>query len=125
LEEVWKSDASLSCHYNTPVRVGDYLYGIDGRQEGGAARLRCVEWKTGKVMWSVDKFGCASLIAVDGGILAVNESGEATRFDASEKAFAERGRFSVLKGTVRAAPALADGLLFVRNEKQLTCVSLK
>ncbi len=125
LTEVWKSDKSLSCHYNTPVRVGEYLFGIDGRQEGGGARLRCVAWKTGDVKWSVDKFGCASLIAVDGGILALTESGELVGFDASEKAFAERGRVSLLKGTVRAAPVLSDGRLYVRNEKQLVSVGLK
>jgi len=125
LTEVWKSDKSLSCHYNTPVRVGEYLFGIDGRQEGGGARLRCVAWKTGDVKWSVEKFGCASLIAVDGGILALTESGDLVGFDASEKAFAERGRVSLLKGTVRAAPVLSDGRLYVRNEKQLVSVGLK
>ena len=32
-EEVWSGDKSLSNHYNTPVLVKDYLYGIDGRQD--------------------------------------------------------------------------------------------
>src|SRR5262249_11630025 len=46
--EVWKGDDSLSCHFGTPVYHKGFLYGFDGRQEEGA-RLRCVEWKTGKV----------------------------------------------------------------------------
>jgi outer membrane protein assembly factor BamB len=125
LTEVWKSDKSLSCHYNTPVRVGEFLFGIDGRQEGGAARLRCVDWMTGEVKWSVDRFGCASLIAVDAGMLAVTEAGELVGFEASEKAFTERSRVSILKGVVRAAPALADGMLYVRDEKRLVGVRLK
>jgi outer membrane protein assembly factor BamB len=125
LTEVWKSDKSLSCHYNTPVRVGDHLFGIDGRQEGGGARLRCIDWKTGEVKWSAERFGCASLIAVDGGLLAVTDAGELVGFGADAKAFAERGRVPVLKGVVRAAPALANGQLIVRDEKRLVCVSLK
>jgi outer membrane protein assembly factor BamB len=124
-EEVWANDRSLSCHYNTPVRVGEYLYGVDGRQEGGGARLRCVAWKTGEVKWSVDRFGVASLIAVDGGLLAVRETGELVRFAADPAGFKEQTRAKVLDGTVRAAPALADGRLYVRDEKRLVCVKLK
>ena len=75
--------------------------------------------------WSVDRFGCASLIAVDGGLLAVTESGELVRFAASEKAFQEMSRAKVLTGITRAAPALADGRLFVRDETKLVCVKLK
>jgi outer membrane protein assembly factor BamB len=123
--EVWASDRSLSSHYNTPVLVGDYLYGVNGRQEGGAAHLRCVEWKTGAVKWSVPRFGCASLIAVDGGLLAVTEAGELVRFAADPAGYKEQARAKVLDGVVRAAPALSDGRLFVRNEKRLICVTLK
>lgn len=124
-EEVWANDRSLSSHYNTPVRVGEYLYGVDGRQEGGSARLRCVEWATGTVKWSVDRFGCASLIALDGGLLAITERGEAVRFDADPTAFHERARVAILTGTVRAEPAIQSGRLYIRDEKQLVCVKLK
>jgi len=125
IEEIWASDAAISAHYNTPVRVGEFVYGIDGRQEGKAARLRCIAWKTGKVQWTQEKFGIAGLIAVDGGLLAVTEDGEAVRFDASEKKYAERARAEVLPGVIRAAPALSDGKLYVRSEKELVCVKLK
>jgi outer membrane protein assembly factor BamB len=124
LEEVWANDRALSCHYNTPVRVGDYLYGVHGRQEG-VAQLRCVEWKTGAVKWTVPRFGTASLIAVDGGLLALTEAGELIRFDASADAFKERARAKVLDTPTRAAPALADGRLFARDGTKLVCVKLK
>ncbi|HVK17682.1 MAG TPA: PQQ-binding-like beta-propeller repeat protein [Fimbriiglobus sp.] len=124
-DEVWTNDRSLSSHYNTPVLVGDHLYGVHGRQEGGGAQLRCVEWKTGEVKWTVERFGVASLLAVDGGLLAVREGGELVRFEANPQAFKETARAKVLDGTVRAAPALSDGRLFLRDEKRLVCVKLK
>jgi hypothetical protein len=124
-DELWSGDRSLSCHYDTPVLVGDHLYGLDGRQEGGGARLRCVEWKSGEVKWSVDRFGCASTLAVDGGLLAVTERGELVRFEASPKSYKELARAKVLDGVTRAAPALSDGRLFVRDDKRLVCVKLK
>jgi outer membrane protein assembly factor BamB len=124
-DEVWSNDRSLSCHYNTPVLVGEYLYGVHGRQEGGAAQLRCVEWKTGAVKWSQERFGCASLIAVDGGLLAVTEGGLLVRFDADPGGYKERAVAKVLDSTTRAAPALADGRLYVRDEKKLVCLKLR
>ncbi|HSQ58306.1 MAG TPA: PQQ-binding-like beta-propeller repeat protein [Gemmata sp.] len=133
LTEVWPNknrltmgnDRTLSSQYNTPVRVGDYLYGVHGRSDGAAAQLRCVEWKTGAVKWSEQNFGVASLIAVDGGVLALTEGGELVRFDATTEGYKERGRATILSKPTRAAPALADGRLFARDGSKLICVKLK
>jgi outer membrane protein assembly factor BamB len=125
LEEVWSGDKSLSSQYNTPVRVGEYLYGTHGRSDVGTAAMRCVEWKSGAVKWSEANFGVASVIAVDGGILALTEGGDLVRSDASPDGYKERARASILTKPVRAAPALANGRLFARDGKQLVCVSLK
>ena len=125
LEEVWANDKSLSSQYSTPVRVGDYLYGVHGRADVGTAILRCVEWKTGAVKWSEANFGVASLIAVDGGLVALTEAGELVRFDAAPEGYKERGRAAILTKPTRAAPALADGRLFARDGTKLVCVKLK
>lgn len=125
LTEVWANDKSLSSQYNTAVRVGEHLYGTNGRSDTGVAQVRCVEWKTGTVKWSRPNFGVASVLAVDGGVLALTEGGELVRFDASADTYTERARAAVLTKPTRAAPALANGLLFARDEKKLVCVSLK
>lgn len=125
LEEVWANDTSMSCQYSTPVLVGEYLYGTHGRADTKTGELRCVNWKTGEVKWAEKGFGVAHVIAIDGGLLAVTETGEVVRFEASEKGYKEAARAQVLDGVVRAAPALADGRLYVRNEKQLASVKLK
>jgi hypothetical protein len=87
--------------------------------------LRCVEWKTGAVKWSQPKFGSTSLIAVDGGLLGVVESGDIVRFEASPEGYKEKARAAILGAPTRAAPAFADGRLFIRDGKQLVCVKLK
>jgi outer membrane protein assembly factor BamB len=133
LAEVWPNpgktsmgnDKTLSSQYSTPVRVGDYLYGVHGRADVGTAELRCVEWKTGAVKWGAPKFGVASLIAADGGLVALTEGGDLVRFDASPDGYKERARANVLAKPVRAAPALADGRLFARDGSKLVCVKLK
>jgi outer membrane protein assembly factor BamB len=124
VEDVWSNDKSLSCQYNTPVRVGDYLYGVHGRADVGNAILRCVEWKTGAVKWSRPQFGVGTLIAVDGGILALTEGGDLVRFDASPEKYQERARAKILGKPTRAAPALADGRLYARDGTKLVSVKL-
>lgn len=125
LTEVWANDKTMSSQYNSPVRVGEFIYGVHGRSDVGTAQLRCVEWKTGTVKWSEANFGVASLVAVDGGLLALTEAGDLVRFDASPDGYKERGRASILGKPTRAAPALADGRLFARDGSKLVCVSLK
>jgi outer membrane protein assembly factor BamB len=125
LNELWSGDKSLSSQYTTPVRVGDYLYGTDGRSDFGNGQMRCVEWKTGAVKWAEKNFGVASVIAVDGGLLALTEAGDLVRFDASPDGYKERARATILTKPQRAAPALADGRFFARDGKTLVCVSLK
>ncbi|HEX4607873.1 MAG TPA: PQQ-binding-like beta-propeller repeat protein [Urbifossiella sp.] len=125
VEEVWANDRSLSCQYNTPVRVGEYLYGCHGRADAAPAELRCVEWKTGAVKWGQPRFGPASLIAVDGGLLALTERGELVRFDASPERYTERGRAAILGAPTRAAPALSGGRLYARDGAKLVCVDLR
>lgn len=124
LKEIWQGDDILSNHFNTPVHVQGFLYGIDGRQEG-KARLRCVEWSTGKVRWTQEKFGCAGLIAADGLLFATVESGDVVLFDASAEGYKERGRATVLDGPIRALPAFANGKLYVRDGKKLVALNVK
>lgn len=125
LTEIWKGDKSLSCHYNTPVLVTGYLYGIDGRQEG-KPELRCVAWKTGKVIWKKEDFGCASLIVADKMIFAFCESGELVLFEQNVEDYKELTRASILdKSPCRAAFALSNGKVFARDSGKWICVDVK
>jgi outer membrane protein assembly factor BamB len=124
LKEIWSGDKSLSCHYNTPVLLNGYLYGVDGRQEGGSAQLRCVEWKTGKVMWKVPNFGCTTLTVADGVMLAMAESGELVLVEPKPESYKELARAQLLDKPVRAATALSGGRLYARDPNQLICVQV-
>ena len=120
---VWSGDESMSNHYSTSVLKDGYLYGFDGRQEFGQA-LRCVELATGKVMWNVDGFGAGSLLIAGDTLVITRESGELALAPASPKAFRFSARAQLLKGVVRAYPALANGRYYVRNERQLAAFDL-
>jgi len=53
VEQVWRSTV-LEIHWNTPIYHDGYLYAFSGRNEPDA-RFRCVELKTGKLMWARDE----------------------------------------------------------------------
>jgi outer membrane protein assembly factor BamB len=124
VKPIWSGDESMSNHYSTSVLKDGYLYGFDGRQEFGQT-LRCVELATGKVMWNVDGFGAGSLLIAGETLVIMRESGELALAPASPKAFRFAARAQLLKGVVRAYPALANGRYFVRNDRQLAAFNLR
>ncbi len=123
LTDLWSSDEALSNHYSTSVHRDGYLFGFHGRQEFGPS-FRAVELRTGKVRWSEDRFKAGSVTLAGERLLILRETGELILAPASPDAFRPLARAQVLPATVRAFPALADGRLYLRNEKTLVCLDL-
>lgn len=117
---VWSGDESMSNHYSTSVYHDGHLYGFHGRQEEGQ-ELRAIEWKTGKVKWSVPglKAGTVTL-AAGSHLLVLRENGELLIAPASPKEFKPVKKVQVAEGVVRAYPALSGGRLYVRAESSLS-----
>lgn len=124
VEEGWKGDEVMSNHYTTCVPYRDFLFGCDGRQEEGA-RLRCIEWKTGKVRWTKEGFGCANIIVADSKLVIVDENGDLVLAEASADAYRELARATVLSKPARAPIALAEGRLYARDSRKLICLDLR
>lgn len=124
LVDVWTSDEVLSNHYATSVFYNGYLYGFHGRQEFGPS-FRAVEFQTGMVKWSQDQFRAGSVLLAGDKLVITREGGELILAAASPQAFRPIARAQILQGVVRPYPALADGMLYVRNENTLLCLDLR
>jgi outer membrane protein assembly factor BamB len=123
-KQLWASDEAMSNHYSTCVCRDGFLYGFHGRQEEGQA-LRCVEWKTGKVMWSVDGFGAGTATLTEKGrLLIVRENGELVVAEPSPRAYTGRSLGRALPPVVRAYPAVAGEMVFLRNETAIAAYRL-
>ena len=123
-EALWSGDDVLSSQYNTPVEKDGFIYGVHGREDIGRAALRCVEASSGKVKWTEDDFGVAHLIAAGDKLLLVRINGELMLAQASPEKFESLASFRAFTGTTRAIPALANGMLFARDDKQLKCIAV-
>ena len=124
LEELWSSDEVMSNHYSTGVIHNGYVYGYHGRQEYGPS-FRAVELRTGAVQWSVDALYSGTVTLAGDRLVIVRETGELVMAEASPAAFTPVARAQILPPVIRAYPALANGLLFVRNEDTLVCLDLR
>lgn len=122
---IWANDDAMSSQYPTAVHHDGYLYGIDGRQDVGVAELRCVDPKNGKVMWNQPGFGMATLILADGKLVIMKTDGQLLLAEPSPQAFRPLANARVFNSTTRALPALAHGLLYVRDTKTLKCLDLR
>ena len=124
LTELWSSDDVLSNHYATSVYSSGTLYGFHGRQEFGPS-LRAVDFKSGQVKWSQDKFGAGTVTLAGDQLVVMREDGELILAPATPSGFNPTARARVLQGTVRAYPALDAGFLYVRNDDTLVCLDLR
>lgn len=123
-ETVWSGDDSLSAHYATPVKRGEFLYGFHGRQDMGRQSLRCIEWRTGKVRWGEEGIGAGTVVLADDRLVLLLESGELIVAEAEPAAFKPLARAQVLGSGTRAPFALADGLLVARDKNQLVVLDV-
>jgi outer membrane protein assembly factor BamB len=124
-EVAWR-DETLTCYFSTPVGVGPHLYMVNGAATllNPSITLRCVEAATGKVLWSKEKVGKyhAALVRTgDDKLLMLDDGGHLILLQPDPAGYKELARSKVC-GPTWAHPALADGRLYVRDEKELICL---
>ena len=133
---VWKDRANfrnkaMELHWNTAIHHEGYLYGSSGRHAGGAD-LRCVELKTGKVMWRQRVNERASLLWVNDYFIYLGEYGrlmllkctpEKLELISQAEPTDENGR-QLINYPAWAAPVLANGRLYIRGKNRLICFEL-
>ena len=126
-EQAWKNPA-VSCYFSTPVPVKGQVYMVTGKAltRTPQADLVCVDSATGKVLWTkakVGKYHAAMLRTGDDKLLMLDDFGNLTLFEPNEKEYRELARSKVC-GATWAHPALSDGCVYIRDEKELMCIQV-
>lgn len=104
----------------TPVEVDGHLYG-----QGENKNFICVNRSNGLLDWSQPGFGeVTSTIASGKQLLALTDRGEALLLAANPKEYEELGRFQAC-GKTFSHPAYADGILYVRDSRELVAWKLR
>ena len=133
---VWKDrpnsrNKAMEMHWHTAIHHEGYLYGCSGRHSGGA-EFRCVELKTGKVMWRSRVNERASLLWVNTYFIYLGEYGRLLLLKCipekldiiSQSVPTDKNGRQLINYPAWAAPVLADGRLYVRGKDRLICFVL-
>jgi outer membrane protein assembly factor BamB len=134
-EQVY-SGKQIANHHGGLTIVGDHVYGYgDGcadkdtgeRVNGG---LKCVELKTGKVVWEHRGVGKGSIAYADGHFVYRSEGGRGTiaLVEATPGGYREKGRFDPPDRSRRQSwphPVIFGGKLYIRDQDILLCYDVK
>lgn len=118
VEVVWKN-RNMRCRFTSPVLHKGFLYGLD---EGW---LACLDPQTGERKWREGQHGQGQVL-LSGDLLVIQaESGEVVLVEPAPQEYRELGRFQAIRGRSWNLPALAGGLLLVRNHQEMACYDLR
>jgi outer membrane protein assembly factor BamB len=124
--QLWK-EPGLTCYFGTPVEFDGLLYVVTGKATltNASASLHCVDPRTGKTKWSKASVGKyhASLLRTKDKLLMLEEKGDLVMLQPGAKRYEELCR-SKLCGETWAHASWADGVLFIRDGKELVGVKL-
>ncbi len=128
VSEVWTSNGGRSVMRNewqTSILLGQNLFGFNNVGSAGpVTHLACLDIATGKSHWQELRFGKGNLIAADGKLLISTMKGEFVIVQANAEKFEELGRVKLL-GMTRQAPALSNGLVYLRDDREIVCLDLR
>lgn len=108
-------------HHGGMVLVNGYLYGFSNNI------LNCIEFSTGRKMWSDRSVGKGALTYADGMLYLLGEKNTVGLAEATSAGYREKGRFQIPdQGRESwAHPVVAGGRLYIRNQGMLTCYDIK
>ncbi|MHC5076500.1 MAG: outer membrane protein assembly factor BamB family protein, partial [Planctomycetota bacterium] len=107
--EIWQNK-NMRNKMNGSVLYNDNIYGVD--EEG---ELRCLDFKTGKLVWSQKGFGQGSLMLADSKLIVMAENGKLVIAEATPDGYKVISEAKVLSGKCWSVPVLANGRIYVRN----------
>jgi len=125
--QTWKN-GQLTCYFGTPIPFGksQVLMVTGGLIPPPTATLRAVDAATGKEVWNkpgVGKYHATLLRLGDGNVLMIEESGEMVLLDGSATVYKELARAKIC-GQTWAHPAISNGMLYIRDAKELICLKV-
>ncbi len=104
---------------SSSVLLGGYVYGLD---EG---ILACVEAATGRVAWKNGRYGHGQLLLAGDRLVITTETGELALVHATPERFEELARVPGIEGRTWNVPAIEDGILLVRNSREMAAFDLR
>jgi outer membrane protein assembly factor BamB len=139
---LWSNTSLCNASMPTLVLVDGYLYGshwpskyfVNGddwaRMRSLDMPFRCVDWKTGKVMWETS-MKTVSIIAANGKLIMLDVNGILHIAEATSSSYRELSRADIFKDEKKPRvfatyPVLCSGKIYIRNYAgDLICIDVR
>lgn len=118
VEEVW-FNRNMKNKFNPSVLVNDVVYGLD---EG---ILAAIDVRSGERLWKQGRYRYGQLLYASGHLIVISEQGDLALVEATPEEYREVVRFESISGKTWNVPALADGILLVRNQTEMVAYDLR
>jgi len=114
----------MKTHHGGVLLIRGYLYGCND-----PGILTCLDYKTGRVMWTDRSSGSKCLLLYADDMLYVHsEDGRVSLVEATPEGFRLRGRFNQPDRSSKRSwphPVIAHGRLYLRDQDVLLCYDLR
>jgi outer membrane protein assembly factor BamB len=109
---VWES-RNMKNRFNSSVVYQNHIYGMD------ESILACIDARTGERKWKGGRYGYGQILLAGEHLVVLTESGEVALVKATPESHQEVARFSAIEGKTWNHPAIAGGILLVRNAREM------
>lgn len=109
---VWQNNR-MKNKFSSSVLHEGHVYGLD------EAILACMNVETGELKWKGGRYGYGQLLLASGHLIVTTEEGEVVLVKASPDSHQEIARFPAVSGRTWNVPAIAGGVLLVRNNTEM------
>lgn len=116
--EVWRN-TRMKNRFASAVLHEGIIYGLD------ESILAAIDASTGEQKWKGGRYGYGQLLLASGHLIVLTEDGELALVRATPDKHEELARFPVLNGKTWNPPALANGVLLVRNLAEMAAFDLR
>lgn len=116
-KEIWHTN-HLKTKFNNAVLENGVVYALD---EG---IMEAVEAASGKRLWKGGRYGYGQILLASGHIIVLTETGDVALVKATPERHTEVAKFEALSGKTWNIPAIADGVLLVRNTTEMAAYQL-
>jgi outer membrane protein assembly factor BamB len=117
-KQIWKNPR-LACKFTNPAYYEGHIYGLHN-----GASLVCLAAETGQRKWQGSNYGNGQLLLCKDLLVIQSEAGPVFLVQASPDEERQLGRLNVFDERSWNVPALADGKLYLRNNREMACYDL-
>jgi outer membrane protein assembly factor BamB len=116
--ELWRTNR-MKNNFSSSVHHDGFIYGLD------EFILACIDASTGELKWKGGRYGYGQVMLASGHLIVTTEQGEIALVRAASESHQEVVRFAAIEGQTYNHPAIADGILLIRNGKEMAAFDLR